>query len=86
MYVRSISQDSVAGIVTKLWAGGSRALVLVGGTDFPLHTFWETFVPHSIHTVHWHFLPSCVDVVNAFQNVTAINDPEVLEEYRESIW
>jgi len=34
MYILSMSQDSVADIVTKLWAGGSRALISVVGKRF----------------------------------------------------
>ena len=34
-----------------------------------VHKFREKFVPHPIQTFHCHFVPSCVDVINALQNV-----------------
>ena len=40
-----------------------------GSNPVVMHKFWETFVPQCIQTVHWHFLQSCVDIINALQNV-----------------
>ena len=34
-----------------------------------MHKWWKIFAPISIQTLHWYFLPSYVDVVNALQNV-----------------
>jgi len=34
-----------------------------------MHKFRQKFVPHSIQTFHYHFVPSCIDVISTFQNL-----------------
>ena len=41
--------------------------------------FWEKFVPHTIQTIHCHFILSCVDVINALQNVEWV--PVILDSF-----